>query len=107
MIVAAGAGQRNPGEHAANGVGDVVQDLLSALAQITGVVFVRVMAVEGSRNPRVGTLGPKLVTSELLADESIIRLVRIEGLDHIVAGAPDIRARFVLLEPFALGVAGE
>ena len=54
-----------------------------------------------------GTVGPQFVAGDLLLDEAVVGLVRVEGLDHVIAVAPGIRAGFIGLEALAVGVAGE
>ena len=43
---------------------------------------------------------------DLLADELVVRLVVVERVDHVVAVAPRVRPRVVLLEARRVGVAG-
>ena len=47
----------------------------------------------------------QLVARDLLAQELVVRLVVVEGVDDVVAVAPHVQADVVLLEPVGVGVA--
>ena len=105
MIVAAGASERETGENRTHGVGNVIQDFLTSLQQVSGIALVRIVAIECRGQSGIEITGPKLIARNLLTDETVIRLVLIERTDHIVAVTPDVGASFVGLEALALGVA--
>ncbi len=106
-FVAAGAGDGEPHEHRGGGIGDVVQDFLAALHQITRVAFVGIMAVKRGGDACVRVVGLQFIASDLFLEEAVVRFVVVERLDDVVAVAPGIRPDFVGLESFALGVAGK
>ena len=107
VIVAACASVRQAHEDGAGGVGHVVENLLAALLEHAGVALVGIVAVEAGGDAGLGTLGPQLVAGDLLFDEAVVGLVGVERLNYVVAVAPGVGARFVGLEAFAFGVAGE
>jgi hypothetical protein len=47
----------------------------------------------------------ELIASQVLDNELVVRLIRIEGLNHIIAITPGVFYRDVVLEPGAVGVA--
>src|SRR5437762_862569 len=65
------------------------------------------MADISSRKARFKILRREFIARDLLADKSIIRLVGIEGVDHVIAIAPDIRTGLIFLKAFALGVTSQ
>ena len=69
VVVALCAAEGQAEEGGADGVGNVVQDLLAALAQVGGVALIRKVAIEGGGDVRFGVAGPKLVARDLLFDE--------------------------------------
>ena len=105
--VAAGAAVSHGQESGADGIGDVVQDLLAALHQVAGVAFIRIVPVESRGDAGLGIVRPQFIAGDLLLDEAVIGLVLVERLDDVIAVAPGIRPRLVALESFAFGVAGE
>ena len=105
VIVAPGTAERQPHEGGAHHVSDVVQQLLPPLHQVAGVVFVGEMAIEAGRHQRLRIIREHLVTRQLLLDETVVRLVLIEALNHVVAIAPDIGPRFIGFEALAIGIA--
>ena len=78
-----------------------------ALHLVGGVHHVGAEKVEGGGGERLGIAGPKFVAGDLLADEAVVGLVFIEGLDDVIAIAPRVWAKGVVLEAIALGVARE
>ena len=53
---------------------------------------------------RIGIAGIQFVAGNLLLQESIVRFVRIEGIDYVVAIAPDVRPRFIGFKSVRIGV---
>ena len=107
VIVAAGAAVGEAEEGGADGVGDVVEQFLPALHEVACVALVGEVAVEPGSDERGGVAGVEFVAGDLLADEAVVRLVLVEGVDDVVAVAPDVGAGLVALEALAVGVAGE
>ncbi len=107
VVVAAGAAIRHADKRCRYGVGDVVQQLLTALHQIAGIAFVGKMAIEAGGHQGCGVARIDFVSRDLLLHEAIVRLVGVETIDDVISIAPDIGPRLVALEAFAVGVAGE
>src|SRR5262245_42476275 len=105
VIVTPGTSVGRPEKDRSDSVGDVIEDFLPSLPQVSRVALVRVMPVEAGRYKRVGTDGPQLITRELLLHESVIGLVFVERFDHIVTITPCVRPSLISLEPFALRIA--
>ena len=104
VIVAAGAAVGHPHEHGTHGVGDVGQGLLAAQFDNGLVGFVGEVAIEADRNMSVQVVGVEFVAGDLLADETVVRLVLIEGLNYVIPIAPDIGTRFIGLETIGIGI---
>ena len=107
VIVTSGASDGQPEEHRADGIGDVVENLLAALHQVAGVAFIRIVAIERRGHACVRVVGPQFIAGNLFTDEPVVRLVLVERLNDVVAILPDVRAGFVGLEALALGIAGQ
>jgi hypothetical protein len=82
----------------------VVGDLLLLQVQVACVDLVGQVAQEAGRHLRLDAAGPQLVAGELLLDEAVERLVLVEGLDDVVAVAPDVRPRAVGVVAVAVGI---
>ena len=100
VVVAARALQREA-EHSLRGRGDHVVEVVEA---VLGVVLLakldpRSGAQEPSRCLRVESDPVQLVAGELLHEEHVVGRVPVEGLDHVVAVPPGVRAVAVVLEP--------
>ena len=78
MVMTTGAGHGQAHEYRCRGVGDVVEDFLPALHQVSGVALVGVMAVEGGGDPRVRILRPEFIAGNLLFEEAVVGLVVVE-----------------------------
>ncbi len=107
VVVAARAAVGHAEERGRHGIGDVVEQLLAALHQIAGIALIRKVPIEAGGDQRGRIVGIELVAGDLLLHEAIVGLVLIEGIDHVVAIPPDVGARLIALEPFAIGVACE
>src|SRR5262249_62198853 len=62
---------------------------------------------EAGREGGLRVVGIQFVAGELLAEESVVGLVVVEGVDDVVAVTPGEGAWVVRLEAVALGEAGE
>jgi hypothetical protein len=107
VIVAAGTCVRETEESCPDRIGDIVQDFLAAFQQLPCVALVGEVAVEAGRNQGRRIVGIKLVSRDLLSNEAVIWLVLIERIDDVIAITPDIGSRFIALEAFAIGLAGQ
>src|SRR5689334_19992246 len=67
----------------ADGVGDVVEDFLTALHQVACVAFVGVVPEERRGDPGLRIVGIDFVTSDLLPDKPVIRFVAIEAVNYV------------------------
>src|SRR5688500_15911962 len=107
MVMAARAAVSKSKEYRSNRVGDVVQDFLAALDRIVHIELVRKVPIEAGGNSSGSVIGIKLVSGQLFLDKAVIWFVLIEGLDDVVAIAPDVRPVYVRPEAFAFGVPGK
>ena len=88
VVVTLRATHAEPHEHIAGHIGDFVHDRRALPRDVAIVVFVNRRAEEPRRRERPRIAGPQFVGGELLLHEPVIRHVRIERLDHIVAIPP-------------------
>ena len=99
MVVATGTVHSQPKKTARNRIDDHEEDLIplfnSILIKVSNILRVSQEA-GGSQGiddfgRELGSCTPihQLVTGQLLRDEPVIRLIFIEGVDHIVAISPD------------------
>src|SRR3954462_6143603 len=93
VIVAAGAPVRQSDEDRASGIGDVVEDFLPPLKEVSSVAFIGIVTVETRRDPRLRIIRPQLVARDLLLHEAVVWLIGIERLNHVIAITPRIRTR--------------
>src|SRR2546426_4484992 len=91
------------------GRADHVVEVLVAIERIILLAEpdARAYAVEGSGGHAVVGWVIELVGGELLDDELVVRLVVIQGLDHVIAIAPCCRQIAIVLEARAVGVAND
>jgi hypothetical protein len=106
VVVAAGAGDRQPEEHGPGRVGHLGQRFVPAERQflVASVPPDRAEAVEPGRDAPVRAVRVELVAGQLFDDEPVERLVGVEGGDHVVAVPPGAGPVAVVLETFGLGV---
>ncbi len=76
-------------------------------ADVALVVLVDGVPQKAGGDQRFGVIGGGLVAGELLADETIVRLVAIEGMDDVIAITPGVRPIFVQAKTVRLGIAGQ
>ncbi len=105
VVVAAGAAERHAEEGQSRRVGDVVEDFLTALLQVGGVVFVGPQAEKPGGDHGIRLVRFQLVAGQLLADESVVGQVGVEAADDVIAVAVRFRPQVVGLEAVGLGVA--
>ena len=80
----------------------VVQGIAPALHLIGGIDHVGPEEVERRRDLRVRIAGEKFIARQLFTDETVVGLVRVESPHHVVAVAPRVGPRRIVLEPVAL-----
>src|SRR5215471_6237839 len=104
MIVTARACECKAKECPADGIGDVVKNLLAAFHELSRIAFVGKMAVEtgGDESGRIARI--QFVTGDLLLHKPVGWFVAVEGIDDVIAVPPDIGSRLIALEAFAIGV---
>ena len=94
VVVAAGAGDREPEEGARGRLDLLVDDVQHELPAVLGVVGLAAEGEEAGRDELIGplavVLGGQQVAGDLLADELVVRLVGVERGDHPVAIAPGL-----------------
>ena len=111
VVVALGATGGEAEEDAADGAGDVVEEVLAKLLFAVGVGFPRGEAEEALGDDFVGLAGglfaAVFVAGDLFLDEEVIGLVGVEGADDVIAVAPGGGAFAVDGEAVGFGVADE
>ena len=94
VVVAAGAGDRQPEEGARGRLDLLVDHVQDELPAVLGVVGLAAEGEEAGRDDLLGplavVLGREQVAGDLLADELVVRLVGVERGDHPVAVAPGL-----------------
>ena len=108
MIVTAGALQGMGEEGLAYAIAHVVKEALSGdLRHLHPRQFPWAHAQETRRDDHLRVVRLDFVARDLLADELIVALIRIEGTHHVVAITPGVAALVVIGEPGGIGVAGD
>ena len=109
MIVAAGAIDGHAQEGLTDVGGDLGQHFLPALLRIDIArdQMLRAGAQIAGGDERFLVAGEHFVARDLLADEAVVRLVRCEGLDHVIAIAPRVGTLQVQLEAVGIGIAND
>ena len=107
MVVALRAPDAEAEEKLAGDIGEFRFDQFALAFRIRLVPFVNAMPEVAGGYEDVGIFGCDLVTGKLLADETVVGLVFVEGLDDIVAVRPCVRAVGVLAVAIGLGIAGK
>ena len=107
VIVAAGAVDRRAEERLRRGRDDVVKLVEARLLLVRRLIVPEAETVVARRDDRVRGQRLELVTGDLLLNEPVVGLVRVEGADHVVAVAPSLRLRAIALVAVRLGVADE
>ena len=100
-----GASEGHAQKDRPGGVRYVVENFLAASAQILRVVLFRIMPVESRGDASFEAAGPDFVTGDLFADESIIGLVAVEGVNDVIAIRPGPVAKVDLLVSIGFAIA--
>ena len=88
VIVASGAVDRHAQDDLSGGGDDAIERIVSGLRPVGRFIVPDPQAVESRRDQGLGRAGVDLVAGQLLADELVVRLVAVVGVDHIIAVAP-------------------
>ena len=88
MVVASGAGERQAEQRLRSGVDDVVELIVAIGQRIRRFVIPMPQAVVAGRDRGFGRGVIQFVARQLLDQEAIVRLVRIQRADHVVAITP-------------------
>ena len=109
MVVAAGAIDGHAEEGLTDVGGDLGEHFLAALfgIDVAGDEMLGAGAQVAGGDQRFLVAGEHLVAGDLLLDEAVVRLVRVEGVDHVVAVAPGVRTILVEFEAVGVGVAND
>ena len=113
VIVAAGAADRKAEEGGSDDVGALGENLVAAGRDflVAGVAPDGTEPVQARRRQQgpvgrqVCAAAGQLVAGDLLADEPVERNVPVQGVDHVIAVAPQARKVPVVLEAFGFRVA--
>ena len=106
VVVAARAIDRHPQERLPDVGRDLGQHLLPALlwVDVAGHQVLGPGAQIPRRDQRLLVAGEQLVARDLLPHEAVVRLVRVEDCDHVIAIAPRVRAFGIQFEAIGVGV---
>ena len=107
MVVAARAAERHPEKHLRRGGHDVIELVEAVLRKVSGFIVPRAEPVVAKCDQRLGRDLVHLVTRELFDDELVVALVVVEGANHVIAVAPDVRFGVVTLVSVRVGVANQ
>src|SRR4051794_39087239 len=64
------------------------------------------MTEKARGDTRLEIIRVEFIPRNLFTDELIVRLVAVERLDYVVAVTPDVRPKFISLEPVSVCVPG-
>jgi hypothetical protein len=114
VVVTTGAGHGHSQEGRPGGSHDVIEFIVFGLDLVIGLIVVDAHAQEAGGHDRVfpGIPGSPalfqqrrshLISGDLLSDEPVVRLVLIEGADHVISVAPRFAFFPVPLVAIALG----
>lgn len=107
VVVALGAGEREPEEDGADGGREIVEHHVAALFLQVDVRHVGPAQSEPRRDRCPWIVRAEQVACDLELDELVVREIGRDRADHPVAVAPSIRAGIVVLESVGLGEARE
>ena len=111
VVVAAGAGHREPQERFRGGIDLFVHHVVNHLHPILlrQRFGSKRQKSSGDDAPYVvgWIVGGKQVAGDLLLHEPVVRDVLVERLDHVVAVAPSVRVDMVFVHAGGVGVAGD
>ena len=106
VVVTAGTTDAHPQEDLTRDIGDVIKNV-GPLPAEAAVVFIGAQPKVASRHSELGPVRIKLITGELLGQETVVRFVGVEGPDDIVAVTPGIGAKRILPVTVGLGIANK
>ena len=107
MIVTAGALQGMGEERLAYAIAHVVKEALSGdLRHLHPRQFPWAHAQETRRDDHLRIIRLDLVARDLLADELIVALIRVEGTHHVIPITPGVPSLVVIGEAGRIGVTG-
>ena len=107
MVVAAGAADGQAEEGLAGGPQNVVEIIVASQLAIRRFVVPNAKPIKAGGRDAVGVAIRKLVASQLLHDETVVRLVLVEGANDVVAVFPHQILPAVPLVPVCLGKANK
>ena len=91
MVVTASTTDGDAEEDLRRRANDVVQLVRTVLLKVRRLIVPRTEPMKAGGDDRLQRGVRQFVTSKLLNEESVIRLVGVEGRDHIVAIPPNVR----------------
>ena len=89
MVMAAGTTDRHPEESLAGGTQDVVEILVPGQFAVGRLIIPDAEAIKAGGGDALPIAIRQQVSGQLLFNEPVVRLVRVEGADDIVAIFPD------------------
>ncbi len=109
VVVAAGAIDGHAEEGLTDAGGDFGEDFLAALfgIDVAGDEVLGAGAQVAGGDERFVVAGGDFVAGDLFADEAVVGLVRLEGMDDVVAVAPGVGALEIQFEAVGIGVAND
>ena len=109
VVVAAGAIDGHAEEGLTDVGGDFGEHFLAALfgIDVAGDQVLGAGAQVAGGDQRFVVAGGDFVAGDLLADEAVVGLVRLEGMDDVVAVAPGVGALEIEFEAVGIGVAND
>ena len=107
VVVAAGAADCQAEERLGGGPQDVVEIIVASQLAIRRFVVPNTEPIEAGGRDAVGVAIRKLVASQLLHDETVVRLVLVEGANDVVAVFPNQILPAVPLVAVCLGEANK
>ena len=107
VVMAAGATDGQAEERLAGGPQNVVEIIVASQLAIRRFVIPNAKPIKAGGRDAVGVAIRKLVASQLLHDETVVRLVLVEGANDVVAVFPHQILPAVPLVPVCLGEANK
>ncbi len=107
MVVTASAAERQAQKRLRRRPHNIVQLVEAVLLRVGRLVVPRPEPVETGGNDGFGICVGQFVAGDLFQDETVVRLVGIERIDHPIAILPDIGLGGVALVTVGLGVSNQ
>ncbi len=104
MVVTFRASECQSQKCGADGICDVLQNVLPPLHEVSRIPFIRIVTAERRRHASLWIVRPHLVASDLLLHEPVVGFVLVQRFNDIIAIAPDIGSIFVGAEAVAFRV---